>query len=117
MKHTVSVSRKVYVGDRLLGEIFYSREFDDSVTPPEASFQAVSEQVDKWAEELAKRWAGSTAIRSVEDAVKFLPEDLASLLSFEDAGEIIVARPKRYLGTENFRRIASIIQDQMSGEY
>ena len=125
MKHTVSVSRKVYVGDRLLGEIFYSREFDDSVTPPEASFQAVSNQVDKWAEELAKRWAGPAAeekvqpklIRSVEDAVKFLPEDLASLLIFEDAGETIVARPKRYLGTENFRRIASIIQDQMSGEY
>jgi len=118
VKHTVSVSRKVYVGDKLLGEIFYSREFDDAVTPPEASFQTVSDQVDRWTEELAKRWAGqpvsekkiqqpkpTTAIRTVKDAEKLFPKDLFSLLSFEDADEIIVARPRQFLGAEIFRRI------------
>jgi hypothetical protein len=128
LKHTVSVSRKVYVGDRLLGEVFYSREFDDAVTPPEASFQAVSEQVDRWAEELAKRWTEKptaeeklpskpAAIRTVEDAEKLFPEELASLLSFEDAGDIIVARPKRYLGSDTFRKIAVFVQDHLGGEY
>ena len=41
MRYTVSVSKKVYAGDRLLGEVFYSKELDDSVTPVEAGFQAV----------------------------------------------------------------------------
>ena len=125
MKHTVSVSKKIYVGDRLLGEIFYSREFDDSLTPPDISFQNVSEQVDKWADELSKKWTAQPTsqkaqpkpeVRTVEDVARVFPRDLASLLSFRDAGEIIIAKPKRYLGMENFRRIATIVRD-LGGEY
>ena len=36
----------LYVRDRLLGEVFYSKELDGSVTPVEAGFQAVKEHAE-----------------------------------------------------------------------
>ena len=54
---------------------------------------------------------------TIEKVQDLFPPDLANLLYFEDAGEYIIVKPRQYLGPDNFRRIASIIRDQMSGEY
>ena len=53
-------------------------------------------------------------IKNIQD---LFPPDLANLLYFEDAGEHIIVKPRQYLGSDNFRRVASIIRDQLSGEY
>ena len=54
---------------------------------------------------------------TIEKVQDLFPPDLANLLYFEDAGEYIIVKPRQYLGPDNFRRIASIVRDQMSGEY
>jgi len=54
---------------------------------------------------------------TIEKVQGLFPPDLANLLYFEDAGEYIIVKPRQYLGPDNFRRIASIVRDQMSGEY
>jgi len=53
-------------------------------------------------------------IKNIQD---LFPPDLANLLYFEDAGEHIIVKPRQYLGSDNFRRVASIIRDRLSGEY
>jgi hypothetical protein len=39
------------------------------------------------------------------------PEDLRRLLSFEEIGEWIIIRPRGYLGSENFAKIAAIVKE------
>jgi len=46
----------------------------------------------------------------------FFPEDLKGLLSFEDQAEWTIIKPKGYLGSENFARIAEIVRKH-NGEY
>ena len=45
----------------------------------------------------------------------FSPE-LAGMLIFEESGEFIIVKPRRFLGSDNFAKIASIIRD-LGGEY
>ena len=129
MRYTVSVSKKVYVGDRLLGEVFYSKEFDDSVIPAEAAFQAVKEQAEKWAGELAQKWSGSAVsnltqpslpkpvVRTVQDVAKVFPADISSEVSIEEGDEVILVKPKHYLGTDKFRKISEIVKEFEGGAY
>lgn len=44
------------------------------------------------------------------------PKDLEEMLTFEESGKYIVVKPRRYLGSKNFARIASIIREA-GGEY
>jgi hypothetical protein len=44
------------------------------------------------------------------------PEDLEARLSFEEKGEYIVIKPKSFLGSDNFAKIALTIRG-MGGEY
>ena len=55
--------------------------------------------------------------RTIEDAQKVFPSDLARMLYFEETDEYIIIRPRQYLGSDNFAKIASIIRDQLKGEY
>ncbi len=51
------------------------------------------------------------------DEIKMMfPEDLESLLNFEDKGEYIMVKPRQFLGSENFAKIASIARG-MGGDY
>jgi hypothetical protein len=56
-------------------------------------------------------------ISTVNDVVKIFPKDLSDKLNFEVKKEYILVKPKQYLGSDNFRRIAEIIRDQLQGEY
>jgi hypothetical protein len=55
-------------------------------------------------------------IRSVDDIRMSFPEELETRLGFEDKGEFIIIKPKQFLGSDNFAKIASAIRG-MGGEY
>jgi len=54
--------------------------------------------------------------KSLEDIRMSFPEDLDSLLYFEEKPDYIMIKPKQFLGSENFAKIASAVRE-MGGEY
>jgi hypothetical protein len=44
------------------------------------------------------------------------PEELEARLSFEEKGEYIIIKPKQFLGSDNFAKIAAASRG-MGGEY
>ena len=54
--------------------------------------------------------------RSLDDIRMSFPEELEARLSFEDKGDYIIIKPKQFLGSENFAKIASAVRG-MGGEY
>ena len=54
--------------------------------------------------------------RSVDDIRLSFPEELESRLSFDEKGDYIIIKPKMFLGSENFAKIASAVRG-MGGEY
>ena len=54
--------------------------------------------------------------KTIEDIRIAFPEDLESLLSFEEKGDYIMVKPRQFLGSENFAKIASAVRG-MGGEY
>ncbi|MCW3980230.1 MAG: hypothetical protein NWF11_02015 [Candidatus Bathyarchaeota archaeon] len=54
--------------------------------------------------------------RGVEDIRMMFSKELEELLSFEDAGGFIKVKPRQYLGSDNFAKIASTIREA-GGEY
>jgi hypothetical protein len=55
-------------------------------------------------------------LRSLDDIRMSFPEDLEARLSFEEKGDYIIIKPKQFLGSENFAKIASAVRG-MGGEY
>lgn len=60
--------------------------------------------------------ASSPKSDSLETAKTLFPDEIANLLSFEDKEDYIVVKPRQFLGSENFSKIASIVR-QAGGEY
>ena len=54
--------------------------------------------------------------RSVDNIRMSFPEELETRLVFEEKGEFIIIKPKQFLGSENFAKIASAVRG-MGGEY
>jgi hypothetical protein len=54
--------------------------------------------------------------KTIEDVRIAFPEDLEKLLSFEEKDDYIMVKPRQFLGSENFAKIASAVRG-MSGEY
>ena len=54
--------------------------------------------------------------QTVESIQELFPKDLEEMLTFEETGNYIVIKPRQYLGSENFAKIASIVRDA-GGEY
>jgi hypothetical protein len=54
--------------------------------------------------------------KSIEDIRMEFPEDLEHLLSFEEKGDYIIVKPRQFLGSENFAKIASAVRG-IGGEY
>lgn len=55
-------------------------------------------------------------LRTIEDIKMMFPEELESLLTFEDRGNFIMIKPRQFLGSENFAKVASIVRSA-GGEY
>ena len=54
--------------------------------------------------------------KTIEDIRISFPEDLENLLSFEEKRDYIMVKPRQFLGSENFAKIASAVRG-MGGEY
>ena len=50
------------------------------------------------------------------DPAQLFPEDLRSLLSFEQKADAVIIKPRQFLGSENFAKIADIVK-QHGGDY
>jgi len=57
-----------------------------------------------------------STMRTVADVRTAFPKELESMLFFEDTGKYIVIKPRQYLGSENFAKIASLVRGE-GGEY
>ena len=55
-------------------------------------------------------------MRTIEDIRVLFPSDLEEMLTFEESGNYIVIKPRRFLGSDNFAKIASIVRG-VGGEY
>ena len=55
-------------------------------------------------------------MRSVADVRTIFPKELENMLTFEETGKYIVIKPRQYLGSENFAKIASLVRSA-GGEY
>lgn len=60
--------------------------------------------------------ADSGKIRTQTDIRMSFPEDLEARLQFDEKGEFIIIKPKAFLGSDNFAKIASAVRG-MGGEY
>jgi len=58
----------------------------------------------------------SERMQSTEDIKMLFPEDLESLLSFEEKEDYIIVKPRQFLGSENFAKIASVVRG-IGGDY
>lgn len=54
--------------------------------------------------------------KTVDDVRLAFSEDLEVLLGFEEKNDYIMVKPKQFLGSENFAKIASTVRG-LSGEY
>ena len=52
----------------------------------------------------------------IEDIKMLFPEDLENLLSFEEKEDYVMIKPRQFLGSENFAKIASTVRGA-GGEY
>jgi len=59
---------------------------------------------------------GPERMQAVEDIKMMFPEDLENLLSFEEKEDYIMIKPRQFLGSENFAKIASIVRG-IGGDY
>ncbi len=88
--HTVSASLK----SMAVGQITHP--------PPQASTPAARE--------------GAGGQKTVEDIRMSFPPDLENLLNIDERNDYIIIKPKQFLGSENFAKIASAVR-AMGGEY
>ena len=54
--------------------------------------------------------------RTVEEVRLSFPPDLENLLNIDERNDYIIIKPKQFLGSENFAKIASAVRG-MNGEY
>ncbi len=57
-----------------------------------------------------------SAGQNIEDIRMMFPQELDTMLAFEDKGDYVMIKPKQFLGSENFAKIASTIRG-IGGEY
>jgi hypothetical protein len=54
--------------------------------------------------------------KELDDVRLAFPEDMETLLSFQEKSDYIMVKPKQFLGSENFAKIASTVRG-LGGEY
>jgi len=64
----------------------------------------------------AQAVVSSEGQKSLEDFRMSFPEELENLLSFEDKTDYVMIKPRQFLGSENFAKIASTVRS-LGGEY
>lgn len=54
--------------------------------------------------------------RGIDDVKQAFSSELAGMLFFEESGSFVIVKPRRFLGSDNFAKIASVIRE-IGGEY
>jgi hypothetical protein len=52
----------------------------------------------------------------INDVKQAFSSELAGMLLFEESGKFVIVKPRRFLGSDNFAKIASVVRD-LGGEY
>ena len=120
MKYTVHYSRKIRLAEFDVLEISLTKEFDDSLTPYEMSFTMVKNKVEAWIRKKVANFSGVQIIKqpvTIDVVSKIIPIDLKKDLYFEDTGDYVLIKSRRYLSQKIFKKIAEIVIDQLGGEY
>jgi hypothetical protein len=60
--------------------------------------------------------SSSSKKRGLNEVKQIFSPDIAGMLLFEEMGSFIIVKPKRFLGSDNFAKIASVIRE-LGGEY
>ena len=60
--------------------------------------------------------APAGALRSAKDVQTMFPTELEDMLNFTETPQYIIIKPRRFLGSDNFSKIASIVRSN-GGEY
>jgi hypothetical protein len=60
--------------------------------------------------------APAAETRDINDVKQAFSSELAGMLLFEENGKFVIVKPRRFLGSDNFAKIASIVRD-LGGEY
>ena len=55
-------------------------------------------------------------LRGIKDVKQAFSSELAGMLLFEESGNFIIVKPRRFLGSDNFAKIASVVRT-LGGEY
>jgi hypothetical protein len=55
-------------------------------------------------------------MRSIKDAKQAFSSELGGMLTFEENENYIIVRPRRFLGSDNFAKVASVVRN-LGGEY
>ncbi len=74
------------------------------------------EEISRSLKELGQQAVTPAGERSVEDVRALFPKELERMLDFEETEGYIVIKPRQFLGSENFAKIASLVRDA-GGEY
>ena len=54
--------------------------------------------------------------RGLNEVKQVFSPEIEGMLLFEEAGSYIIVKPKRFLGSDNFAKIASVVRE-LGGEY
>ena len=60
--------------------------------------------------------APAEKMRSINDVKQVFSSELGGMLTFEEKENYIIVRPRRYLGSDNFAKVASVVRN-LGGEY
>ena len=52
----------------------------------------------------------------LNDVKQAFSSELVGMLLFEESGKFVIVKPRRFLGSDNFAKIASVVRD-LGGEY
>ncbi len=58
----------------------------------------------------------SSKKRGINEVKQIFSPEIAGMLLFEEMGSYIIVKPKRFLGSDNFAKIATVVRE-LGGEY
>ena len=74
--------------------------------------QPAIEAIDNYLNYLGSEANTAPALASTTAPSNIFPKDLADMLSFEEQPGAIIIRPRHFLGSENFAKIAATIKEK-----
>ncbi len=84
-------------------------------SPPKAT-STTSGMVSSPRPSVSATFPAAAKPQGIEDIRMKFSEDLENMLEFEDKGDYVMIKPKQFLGSENFAKIASTVRG-IGGEY